>query len=109
MQYVLQERSQDMKKQRLKVTASAIIAGLYAAGCTFEPADNEPVDIYGPPPVSDVTEDPEETEYPEIEESEDPEETEAADPETEEEDGSFRPGENTAQPLYGPPAGDVHK
>lgn len=101
-----------MKKHRLKVTASAIIAGLYAAGCTFEPAENEPVDIYGPPRVSDVTEDPEETEEPEMEESEEPEEedeTEETDPETDEEDGSFRPGENTAQPLYGPPAGDVRK
>lgn len=90
-------KDSDMKRKRLKVTASAIIAGLYAAGCTYSPADNEPVDIYGPPSAFDV-----------IEEDEDPAETEQPDVK-EEEDPSFDPGENVAEPLYGPPAGDVQK
>ena len=82
-----------MKKRKIiRTTAAGILASLAISGCTFRPDDNEPVDIYGPPPA----EDNKETELPEIE-TMDPEET----PE------DFSPGDNTAEPLYCPP--DVDK
>ena len=84
-------------KKTMKLTASALIASSCLAGCSFQPSDNEPEDIYGPPVVED---EPLENETPEPEN----------DPVIEDENNDgFDPGDNVAEPLYGPPAGDVRK
>lgn len=84
-------------KKTMKLTASALIASSCLAGCSFQPSDNEPEDIYGPPVVVD---EPLENETPEPEN----------DPVIEDENNDgFDPGDNVAEPLYGPPAGDVRK
>lgn len=87
------------KKKTMKLTASALIASSYLAGCTFSPQDNEPEDIYGPPVIDEL---------PEEEENETPEPAEET-PVGEEDGSDFDPGENTAEPLYGPPSTDVRK
>lgn len=96
------------KKKNLRITASALIAGLYAAGCTFSPDDNEPQDVYGPPVIEEEPQDDQ------ITETEIPEETYVPDvnvaeglygPPPIDDDADYDPGDNVAEPLYGPPAG----
>ena len=98
-------------KKTMKLTASALIASSCLAGCSFQPSDNEPEDIYGPPVMED---EPLENETPEPEY--DPAQNEPVDiygpPQIDDEeavDDGFDPGDNVAEPLYGPPAGDVRK
>jgi hypothetical protein len=82
-----------MKKRRRVKSAMAIITSLTVAGCAFDPAENEPADVYGPPPAETA-----ETELPD-----DPK----ASAEPEEGMETFVPDENISDPVYGVP--DVSK
>lgn len=101
------------KAKKLRVTASAIIAGLCVSGCSFAPEENEPVDVYGPP-ISEESDEENKTPEPETDEGEQKEEYKPEEnalegvygpPVTEVPDENYGPGDNVAEPLYGPPAG----
>ena len=114
----------------MKRTASGILAALVAGGCTqpFEPSENEPVDVYGPPSMfgmqdEDIQEDHQESaENPDFNPADnDPEcvygppsmfetEPDNTDPNVQynpEDDSSFFPEDNLPAPVYGPPPADA--
>ena len=100
-----------MKKSQAIAAAMASIALTGTLGGCFDPAKNEVVDVYGPPPAREEEDETENengyaagdglNETEETEKTEEPSFGEAA--------SDFRPEENTVEAVYGPPptAGSV--